>query len=382
MLTRISTVKAKHTNPGSGGIFGILKALCLLLLMLTIREPAFSNQDTDAAPVAVATAVQRSARGQLELSGTVTSPQAARLSPAIEGLVTSIGVDAGDRVNGGDTLLQLDGELASHALASAEARVRQAEAALEDARRRLKEAEALGSKGGIAETLIENTRTEVSEDAAIVSQYRAEADRQKAVLERHSLKAPFDGVVGQRLVAIGEWITPGQGVFELVATDNLRMDFALPEDYLGQLSERTKVTFVLASDPGVMYPGKVRAVVPVVDPGARTLLLRIVPDNPVPAMTPGMSVKATLEISTGQEALLVPRDAVVRHSDGRITVWTVTGSADVPVATERSVRAAPAADGFVPILEGLPPSEPVIVEGNEALQEGQKVRIVSHRNQD
>ena len=329
-----------------------------------------------AAPVAVVTPTMQAVFREVKITGTVTSPRVARLSTSLAGLIVGLSVDEGDLVEKGQSLLMLDAELAEYELASAKAGLQQSETALADARRRLKESESLGPRGGIAETLIGDLRSEVAQDEAELSQSKAQADYQQALLARYQLKAPFAGIISQRDVELGEWVTPGQGVLELVAMDALRLDFAIAEDFLGQISTGAEVTFQLNSAPTKSFVGRITAVVPVTDPGARTFLVRVIPSRPVAELMPGMSVTAVLRIATNRQALVVPRDAILRYSDGRVVAWVVTKKADGLVASERRVTLDQAFDGVVAVLSGIEAGESVVVEGNESLQNGQSVQVV------
>lgn len=124
----------------------------------------------------------------------------------------------------------------------------QAETALVAAKRRLSEAKTLGSSGGIAQTLILDLSSEAGQDSAALQQARAQAALRQALVKRHTLKTPFAGVISRRMGEAGEWVSPGQGVYELVALDDLRLDFAVAEDF-------TPVLTVFGLAPLVLIPG-------------------------------------------------------------------------------------------------------------------------------
>ena len=84
-----------------------------------------------------------------------------------------------------------------------------------------------------------------------------------------------------------------------------------------------------------------------------------------------------MRIPTGREGVVVPRDATLRYPDGRVSVWTVDVEADNPVVTEHQVRTGLAFDGLIEIRQGLQPGATIVVQGNEALQNGQRVSIRS-----
>ncbi len=337
--------------------------------------PLLSAATPAGVPVVVKTVTEQLVYREVQLTGTVTSPQVARLSAATSGLVLKLYADAGTQVLAGDVLLQLDSELVELELNSALARVRQAANAVSDAQRRLKEARSLISQRSIAESLVRDLEAEVVEDQAALQALEADASYRRAVVKRHTVKAPFAGVVRSKLTEQGEWVTPGQAVFELVATQNVRLDFSVSEDYLTQIDKDTLVTFRLNSDPQREYRGRVGTIVPVSDPGARTFLLRVLVENADNAIIPGMSVQAKLKVATGRTGLLVPRDATQRYPDGRVIVWSVEPQGEGLVVVENLVRIGLAFDGLIEIREGLGRDARVVVQGNESLKNGQSVRL-------
>jgi multidrug efflux pump subunit AcrA (membrane-fusion protein) len=92
-------------------------------------------------------------------------------------------------------------------------------------------------------------------------------------------------------------------------------------------------------------------------------------------MTPGMSVHGKLGLTTGRQGVVVPRDAILRYPDGRITVWVVNPGSEPPSVTEKRVTTGHSFDGMMTIREGINAGDVIVVQGNESLQEGQQVRI-------
>jgi RND family efflux transporter MFP subunit len=349
-------------------------AICLLLFSLTVAAQA---------PVRVETVSDRLIVSQINVTGTVTSPRTAVLSTAVAGLVAELTIDAGDRVETGDALLVLDTELAQLSLERALAEVQQHEVAVADARRRFAEAEQVGTQRGIARTQIESLRSEVTSNEAALAASRAAARERQAIVDRHTLKAPFAGVISERLTELGEWVNPGNGLLELVATDNLRFDFRVGQDNFAALSPETPVEITLDSASDRKFSGHVDTIVPVKNPSARTFLVRVLAQNTdaddALSITPGMSVRGKLNVDAGRTGIAVSRDAVLRFPDGRVTVWVVETGGEVPVVREQLVNTGFEFDGSVEITGGLATGDLVVVRGNEALLEGQTVSILDHR---
>lgn len=332
------------------------------------------------APVRAEPVTTRDIVRQVNVTGTVTSPRSALLSTAVAGLVAELAVDEGSRVVTGEPLLQLDAELAELELERALAEVQQQETALADARRRLAEAEKIGTERGIARTEIESRRAEVSSDEAALAALRATARVQQAIVERHTLRAPFPGVISQRFADPGEWVNPGAGLLELVATENLRFDFQVAQDLSGAVTPETPVEVSVDALPGVTLSGRIQTIVPVKNPGARTFLVRVLAEREAGGdsftITPGMSARGRLVIATGRRGVVVPRDAILRFPDGRMTVWVVDQQGELPVVREQIVLTGFEFDGLVEIRSGLEDGDHVVVRGNETLQEGQSVTLL------
>ncbi len=350
-----------NTNPLKS-LLGALVVLAPLALPAAAQSPV---------PVSATEVTRREIFRSVPMTGTVTSERSARLSAATEGLVHVLNVDAGFQVLRGDVLMELDPELTGLRLEAAEARVKQARGELADARRRLAEAEVLIPKASIAESTVRDREAEVALDDAALQQALAESGLQRALLQRHQVRAPFDGVVSAKLTELGEWVTPGQPVLELVALDAIRLDFSVSEDFLPAIAPGGRVSYTLNAREGESYAGEVATVVPVADRGARTFLLRVRPTGQKPLLLPGMSVTATLKVPTGRDGLVVPRDALLRYPDGRTVVWTIGDN----IVSEHLVQTGLQFDGMVEIRAGVEPGDRVVVEGNEALRDGQQVEV-------
>ncbi len=333
------------------------------------------------APVRVEPVSNREIVSEIHVTGTVTSPRTAVLSTSVAGLVSELTIDEGRRVETGDTLLKLDAELAQLALERAVAEVRQREIALDDAKRRFAKAEEVGTQRGIARTQIESLRAEVTTDEVALVASQAAARERRAIVDRHALRAPFAGVISERLAELGEWVNPGDGLLELVATENLRFDFRVGQENFAAIAPQTPVEIRLDALPGRSLSGRVDTIVPVKNPGARTFLVRVLADSadtdaPL-TITPGMSVRGKLNLDTGRIGIVVSRDAILRFPDGRVTVWVVDPDGDVPVVREQVVRTAFEFGGVVEVTSGLTAGDLVVVRGNETLQDGQAVSILA-----
>lgn len=344
-----------------------LLALAFLSAALADAQPA--------APVAITTASSDTIVQEVALTGSLSSPRRARLAPEVEGRVTEVLVDAGVRVADGEPLVRLDQELSRIELRQTEASVREARANLADARRRLREAENLAARDTIGQSELEARRAEVQQLEAALMQREAERDFRTAMLERHTLNAPFAGVINQRMIDVGERASPDEPVLELVATERLRLDLAIPQSYFGAITTDTAVRIRVDARPDAPIEGRIDTIIPVSDSGSRTFRARVELDNSDGHLTPGMSARATLRIQTGSSGVVIPQDALMRYPDGRTVVWIAEGDGTTRTVREQQVRTGLQFDGRIAVREGLEAGTPIVTEGNEALQDGQEVRI-------
>ena len=352
-------------------------ATAILMVFAVSFVAGAAAQESRRAPVQVVVARESSIKQVLEFAGSVTAVRSSSLSTAIGGLVADLRVDAGDRVDPGDVLLKLDDELARFQLASDEAAERRTRQAVTDARRRLTEAQELREKQTIAETAVRDLESEVIEDEAELARAAAVAGRSRATLDRHTLVAPFGGVISVRSTDLGEWVTPGSTVFELVSLEELYVDIQVSEAYLGAIETGMPLTLSVSGSTGQTVPAAVAATVPVTDPTARTFLVRARTDTASAALLPGMSATASIALDAGRSRITVPRDAVLRYSDGRSVAWVVQTVDGIERADERLVETGLSFEGQIEIRSGLEAGERVVVVGNESLRDEQLVRVVS-----
>lgn len=311
----------------------------------------------------------------LELSGSVTPRRAAALSPRVPGLVAAVDVDAGDRVRAGDILLRLDGTLAELAVAEARASVEESRAALAEAQRLLDEARRLVSDNFVSETEVEAQEAELRLAEAAVTRSNSQLATARERLERHSVVAPFDGVISRKLTEAGEWVETGTPVAELVSLGELWMDVQAPQQYWAELSPQAEVAVTLDARAGSPIEALVHARVPVSDPSARTFLVRLAIEAEPGTVTPGMSGTARFSLPGDREVVRLPRDALIRYPDGTTTVWIVEERDGILRAQEVEVVVGRSSGDEVEILSELDPQLPVIVRGNEVLTQDQPVRV-------
>jgi RND family efflux transporter MFP subunit len=327
-------------------------------------------------PVNVVTAARMAVEKRLELSGSVTARRHARLSARTSGLIRQLKVDAGDVVKTGDVLMELDDELAAIALDRVAVEREQAALELEDARRLNLEAQNLAKTGAFPKSEAESRESAVKVRATELRRGEVMEKEQQALVERHRLVAPFDGVIRAKLAEEGEWVQTGMPVVELVETASLRMDVQAPQELFAVLEKNPSLSVRLDAYPDQPLPGKLAVIVPVKDEVARTFLARIDMEDPQGLAAAGMSGRVMFVFREDDEVLQVPRDAIVRFPDGTAKVWTVSEEGGKTVAKSRVVDLGQALTESIEIVKGIAAGDRVVLRGNESLREGQTVEIL------
>jgi RND family efflux transporter MFP subunit len=328
----------------------------------------------EAVPVAVVSPRPAQVTDELRLTGTLTAERSARLSPRVDGLVSRVRVDAGDRVKAGAALIDLDSAVASLALERAKAGTTEARARSDEANRLAVEARRLVAEKHLPQTELARRDADAKLAAAALAASAAFEREQAELVRRHTVPAPFSGVVARRLTDVGEWVARGTPVIDLVATDRVRLDVQAPQERFAAIREDAVVQVFPDSLSGESLPGRIEARVPVSDPSARTFLVRILVDGAAGRLLPGTSATAVIGLPGAEKALVIPRDALLRYPDGSHSVFVVREAAGVTTAQERPVKLG-RGGAQVEILTGIESTDRVIVRGNERLRNGQTIRV-------
>lgn len=343
----------------------------IAIITIAISCPSVAQDSKDAVKIMVERAKEAQLYREVPLNGTVVALQHSTISAEVEGIVAEVAADAGDRVDQNELIVQLKPELGQIAYDSAVAEFEQTKQAFKESERLLLEAKTLAKQKNIADSEVDARAAQVGIDDAAMRVAEAQKRLRKAELQRHSVLAPFAGVISKRLVNTGQWITPGTPVVELVDTNHLRLDFQVPQRFYRLIDDNSAL--LVSFDAGEeFYPTDILKAIPVTSADFRSFLLTAEPPENAPQTITGMSVTGLLKLSDGHRGITVHRDAVLRYPDGRNVVWTVSNG-QPKQAEMQKVEIGLAFEDQVEIKSGLQAGQQVIVEGNESIAEGQIV---------
>lgn len=308
-----------------------------------------------AMPVEAATALSDTVIDAITATGQIEALQSIELRPDVEGRLIRILVAEGTQVSQGTPLFKID---------DAELKAQVAELAAERdlARQSLSRTRDLLSQKA-------SSQAELERAEATMRSTEAQLERLKVRLDRTLVRAPFAGVLGQRFVSLGDYVTTETRLARLQTVSPQRVSFTVPERYADRLETGQLVTFQVAALPGRQFTGKVDFVDPVVQLPARTITVKARVPNPRRELQAGMFVEARLATDIRPNAVVIPEDAVL-PLQGSNFVWVVADGK----ATRREVELGVRTPGFVEIKNGVEHSEQVVVGGQERLAEGAPVQ--------
>ena len=329
-----------------------------------------------AVPVTVVQVRVAAVHDEIPLSGTVATQRSVELSPRVSGYVEEVLVDAGDEVETGAVIVTLDRRLAEIELSRVQAARAEAKARSDEARRQLGEVLQLAEKQHVAGTTVASAKAEVAIQDAALRRLDADIVRSRELLRRHTIVAPFAGVISSKLVEVGQWVETSSSLVELSEIERLRVEVAVPQSHYVATQAGTPVTVHFDALPGFALSAVVSRRIPVGNSATRTFPVRIDLDNRDRRMAPGMSAHVTLLTNHSPNAMMLPLDAIVREAGGNEFVWVVKTHDGVTKGYKSGVTTGRSLGTWVEVdSPELSPDAKVIVYGNERLDAEQAITI-------
>jgi RND family efflux transporter MFP subunit len=385
-------------------------------LVAALSSAACSPERTSAAappepaPVAVRVAeVQSQSIDRfLRVTGSLAADEQADVAAETAGRVIATPVERGSHVTAGAVLVRVSATEADASLREAEANAAQLEARLGlgagQAFDPLKVPDVLNAKASLDWAEADFGRIKSLLDQKVVSQaeydqkltqvqaarqqyqtaqngaqqsYRSlEAARARVDLARKSaadtvVRAPFSGIVAERLVGTGDYVSRGMKVATVVRIDPVRVELTVPEQYLSQVKAGQPVRLSVDAYPGETFNAKVRFVSPALKADQRALTVEAVADNADGRLKPGLFATALLQHPAPAAAMLVPATAI-ETAAGTSRVYTVTADHKVE---ERIVTLGEKVGDRIEISSGVKPGERVVANPRGKLADGVRVQI-------
>ena len=289
--------------------------------------------------------------------GTAEAIRSVTVFPQVTGIVSEVAFTPGEPVEAGAVLVRL--EDAEQAVAVDRARV-----ALEQAEAAVERSQTLAQSQTISEVALSDAQA-TAELAGI------ELRAAEIALQRRTITAPFGGTTGLSDVSIGDLLSTTTPITTLDDLSTLRVDFEIPERWVGRVRQGMPITATAQGLPGTEFAGEVRAIDNRVDPTTRTLRLEAALSNEGEVLKPGMALTVALDHDT-DEQLAVPSLALQWDRDGSF-VWKIEDQA----ARRAPVVILSRESGLVIVQsEEIAAGDAVVVEGVQRLRDGALVAEV------
>lgn len=292
--------------------------------------------------------------------GTLLSNESVVVRPEVAGRVSEIAFQEGQRVAKGTVLIRLDDSIARATLA-------QAQASIAFSRAELSRADQLVRQNTGPLRNREQASAKLQADEAAIQLARAQ-------LDKLTLTAPFDGVLGLRKVSVGDFVQAGKDIVNLEAIDTLKLDFRVPEMFLPTVRAGQVLKVQVDAFGGRDFQGEVYAIDPLVDVNGRAVVIRARIANPEGTLRPGLFARVTLTLNIVPDAVMVPEQALVAFGKDQFVFKVLEGK----VAQTRVVTGE-RRNAEVEITQGLKAGDVVVTAGQLKIRDGAPVQVINNK---
>ncbi len=326
-----------------------------------------SEEEDERVPVRIQTLERGPISERIATSATVDSDQRADILVETGGTVEKIHVEEGAEVNAGQVLAslrnpQLKGEFD------------RAKAEYERAKEDFESVKSLFDKGFVA-------RNEFDTASYTFDTSRLSFDQSREAYSARELTTPIRGTVSLRDLRYGEIVAPPRLAFQVVDMTRLKVDISLPERDLARIAAKQIARIRTQVLKDVEVGGVVQRISPVVDPATGTVKVTIAVDPGQQKLRPGMFVNVDVIVNTHEEAILLPKRALV-YAEGKPYVFVLERKDEQTTAKRNAVQLGVSEDDQVEVLEGVDAGDQVIIVGQSTLRDGGTVRVHEPKGSD
>ena len=346
----------------------VLAGILAGIKSLQISRMIAKGETAEMPPETVTTAVARSESwgARLTAVGSLTAVQGVTVSAEVTGKIVHIGFESGGIVQAGTVLVKQDTDSETAQLRGAEAN--QALAKLNFER--------------YANLLQLNliSRLDYDNAEAQFKQTTAQDDYLRAVIGKKTIRAPFSGRLGIRLVNLGQMLHDGDPIVSLQSLDPVYVNFLLPQQQLGQIQTGLKIRVTSDALAGQVIEGKITAINVEVDTATRNIQVQGTVANPNKLLFPGMFVNVEVVLPDRANVLVIPTPAVLYapYSDSVFMVEEKKSEKDgrpVKIIRQQFVKLGEKRGDFVSVVSGLTEGDTVVSTGVFKLRNGQSVVV-------
>ncbi|MFA9453278.1 MAG: efflux RND transporter periplasmic adaptor subunit [Candidatus Aminicenantaceae bacterium] len=358
------------------GKLGIILGLALNLLACqpAEQEEAAAEQTYGAAQVKVFKVRKQKISEKLLYTGVIGARKKIVINPDIGGKIASIHVEEGDRVRQGQVLAELDTRAIRLQLEQAEAQRAVAEASSQDARNNLERWERLRKENAVSEQQYEQVKLAHDAARSQLQQAAAAVNLAKYNLDVSIMEAPFDGIIAAKNAEVGDVVNPlmggfgaASGVLTLMDFSTVKISVEVSHTDVVRIAKGQTAYLGVSVYPDKVFEGRVTVVNLAADPLSKKFGVVIQVSNPELLLKPNTFGDVTLEVSSQENALVIPQQAVLENRFVYV--------ADNGKALKREISIGLQNTSFLEVIQGLQEGELVVVEGNYGLDEGAEIEV-------
>lgn len=334
--------------------------IVLMLFMVGCSNETEEKQEGNGKPVVETESLQLTTfRHFLNIQGTVESDKTIMITPKTSATVESINVKAGDQVERGDVLAELDGEVTRREIDEVENQLELAETVYER-QKNLRE-EDIGSELEFleAQTQMQSLRNQL---ATLREQF-----------ENYTIEATIAGTVDRVSIKEGENVDPSAPAFQIANSEALKVTAEISEAYIDRVETTDSLTITLPSIDHEITK-TIDVVSRVIDPSNRTFAVEIYISDPEEKIRPNMLAKLRINDTTREDVLVVPIDAI-QDSNGEKVAYVAEEMDDGWVTRERKVKTGLSYNNEIVVEEGLEPDDHLITVGYNSVSDGDEIAI-------
>lgn len=292
------------------------------------------------------------------------------LASEVAGVIDNVNVKEGQRVKKGELLATLNSDLLSNEILSKEGALKQARAQYEKIQKDFSRFKTLYESESVSFKEYEDALFDMQAQKGNMESISYALELLKTQKRKKSIIAPYDGVILQKLLSQGEWVSAGAGVFNIAKITPLEATFEVPFAILRALKVGDSLKVRIANQ---MYNAKISAKIPLGDTKARTFPVKLAIDDPKQELIEGLEVRASFDVESDESVLLVPRDSILPTLEGNV-IFIINGKSAKKVAIE--VKGYKDLNAYiVPLDWNLSVKDKVIIAGVERLSDGDKIEI-------
>jgi membrane fusion protein (multidrug efflux system) len=351
-----------------------------LALLCAAAVSAGCGADTEApappsSPVLMTSVVPRDVVEQIEASGELLAKNRAEIAAQVAGQITEIVVEEGDAVEADAVVIEIDPERRNLDVANARAGAAEAEVAVTEKRRELERSKTLHGRQVASQQQLEQRQTELAMARSRLLAAQAQLGGAERALRDASVTAPFAGMIARRSVSRGEYVQPGQPLFELVSLDPIEVEFHVTERDSSRVRVGLPVDLRVAPYPDETFRATVTIVSPTIDTRTRTLRAKALLANPDRRLRPGLFARIDLGVDRRTNVPMVPEEAILQRADGAVVFRVLRGDR----VERRVIELGVIRDGWIEVRSGLAAGDVVVQRGHADLIDGS---VVAARNSD